>query len=205
VRKANGSARSAVPLINSACAPFLAQHVDTAPPYGGVIPIKLSNSQVSFFRWSHARTANRLPLRLGMLLRPRCGNPARSFGFYFRWLPQVREQSAAKRTRDACPCEDRRRSCETGSPYGAPLRRLWTVGPLCLAGASGGVTGPDIIRRRDGRFHPEPLSGPGGLLHTSPGTTTANRGRRVAAPHPRQASPAERPSVDGDASNLYRR
>ena len=60
-----------------------------------------------------------------------------SFGFYFRFrshkggadyvLPQEREQSAVGRTRDACPCEDRRRSCETGSPYGAPPRRLWTV------------------------------------------------------------------------------
>ena len=72
------------------------------------------------------------------------GGP-RELQIVFRFTPS-REGAERRRAHPGCLpfAKDRRRSCETGSPYGAPLRRLWTVGPLCLAGASGGVTGPDI-------------------------------------------------------------
>jgi len=91
------------------------------------------------------------------------------------------------------PCEAGlalRRSTAAFMDGGTPLPRRMCQGYYPLTS----------IRRRDGRFHPGLHSKPGGLLHTSPGGTIANRARRVAAPHPRQATPAERPSVDGDDS-----
>jgi hypothetical protein len=78
--------------------------------------------------------------------------------FYFRWLPQKREQSAAWRTRDACSLESRRpalrsaglalrRSTAASSNLGAPL----PFGPdlAAFAGREGVRTKPwaSVLRR----------------------------------------------------------
>jgi hypothetical protein len=93
--------------------------------------------------------------------------------------------------------------CEASSPYGAPLRRFrrWdpSASPTCH-----GYYPMALGRRRDGRFHPAPLSGRGGLLHPSPGTRLARPCAR--APHPIHIrSPAGRPSANGDTSAILMR
>jgi hypothetical protein len=104
---------------------------------------QLSNSQVSF-RWSHARTANRSPLRLGMLRRPRCGKP-REFQILFSislpggsLSPQRAEpvftpkrgSRAPQSAESPCPCKEHGTDpAGPASPYGAPLRRFQSLGP----------------------------------------------------------------------------
>ena len=56
--------------------------------------------------------------------------------------------------------KDRRRLCEAGSPYGAPLRRLKSLVPHFLCPALAGVG-----RLRD--IDPRPHNGPGGCLQDS--------------------------------------
>ena len=134
------------------------------------------------FRLSHARTANRLPLRLGMLRRPRCGNP-REFSFVFRFAPS-REGAERRRAHPGCLpfAKDRRRLCEAGSPYGAPLRRL-----KCL----GAPLPPDRLIAGAGRLKdidPGPHIGPGGCPPRTPGTAVSETAGAGAAPHPHSDS-----------------
>ena len=106
--------------------------------------------------------------------------------FVFRLAPRrgasslpKREQSAVGRTRDACPLRrSRRRPCEAGSPYGAPLRRL---NPWCPTSFAPAFAGGGSIRD----IHPGPHNGPGGCHPRTPGTAVSETAGAGAAPHPR--------------------
>src|SRR5919106_914400 len=71
---------------------------------------------------------------------PRGGGPARASDFLFDFAPKLgsvfvslpgTEGAERRKAHPGCLpfAKDRRRSCETGSPYGAPLRRLKSLGP----------------------------------------------------------------------------
>ena len=97
-----------------------------------------------------------------------------------------REQSAVGRTRDAVPLDEaRRRPCEAGSPYGAPLRRFKSLVPHFPCPALAGE------RLRD--IDPGPRIGPGGFPPRTPGTAVCETAGAGAAPHPR--SDFARPSA----------
>jgi hypothetical protein len=173
---------------------------------GRRFPVQLSNSQGCFFRWSHARTANRRPLRLGMLRRPRCGKPREPripfsislpkerlcFAPQKRgsasWLPK--EGAERRRAHPGCLpfAKDRRRPCEAGSPYGAPLRRFQSLVPHLKGTLTLGL-----------------IMGREAALQGLPGPRCAKTAGAGAAPHPRSDRSRERPSVDRDDSDLYSR
>ena len=139
------------------------------------------------FRWSHARTANRLPLRLGMLRHARRGWP-RELSPDFRWplrherfLPfapsKLREQSAAWRTRDACSIKQAT-GLEGFFEGGLALRRStaasYSLGtPLPFPGMSGEVlrdtTLGAVLRR-------------GAHIQGRPGSRLRSRDRRRRSP-----------------------
>ena len=134
---------------------------------------------------SNCQTAT--PLRLSRAISPR----ELIFDFAPRmWSAYFAPSKEGAERRMAHPgclpfAKDRRRPCEAGSPYGAPLRRLEVLGaPLSFAAAgiaTGKVTDID----------PRPRNGPGGCPPRTPGTAVSKP--RAQAPlhhvHARSSAP----------------
>jgi hypothetical protein len=115
-------------------------------------------------------------------------------------LSNEREQSAVKRTRDACSCKEQATDpAGPASPYGAPLRRLTNLGaPLALLA-------PLAFAAGDGRGKERAL----GVCLTPGGTSKAARDHGVrtttagAAPRSHSARLQSIPAANGDAGCLY--
>src|SRR3954469_22240320 len=79
------------------------------------------------------------------------------------------------------------------------------VGPLCPAGESGLIRPGSSSKRRDGRFHPNPLQWgrrPSPHISREKACEACARG---AVPIPAQYRSAERPSANGDTSAIRMR
>ena len=166
-------------------------------------PIQLSNSQVFS---EHASSSS-----LG-------AGPARASDFLF----DMRSRKSAERVfapnegavlvapskrgaerRKAHPgclpfAKDRRRSCETGSPYGAPPRRLKSLGPrFPLAPISQAFAWSGGCKDRALGVY----LAPGGRVQGLPGLWLRTTGAG-AAPPSRSVAPRERPHAKGDGSDI---
>jgi hypothetical protein len=139
---------------------------------------------------SPVRTASRAPFRLDMLRHPRCGIP-REFATCFSialpkservlFAPSQREGAERRNgaTCRACSCEEHATSLVIGQS------RLTALHCGVLSSLV-----PHFLSVRWLRHHregvkdidPRPHNGPGGCPPRTPGTTTANRGRRHRSP-----------------------
>ena len=132
-------------------------------------------------------------------LRSRSGYPARASTFSISRsvsTPSKREQSAVRR-KESVPLQGARdRSCRTG----LALRRSTAASSILGAPLPSWPAHRRSRRLRD--IDPGPRNGPGGCPPRTPGTAVCETAGAGAAPPPRSVRSAERPSVDGDESDI---
>jgi len=151
--------------------------------------IKLSNSQASPSSLRESRASREFYFRF------------RSRRSVFVFALPKRGSRAPYGAKSPCPCKEHGTDpAGPASPYGAPLRRLQSLGPRCpltpawpFGSGRGHGTSPGRLF-----YAGRPIQG-------LPGPRYAKTAGAGAAPHPRSDRSAERPSVDGDDSDLCER